>query len=65
MENKPGSAAGGAWPGAGGVRGKLTRAGERNGERVGQPLGDARFAQIMLAVDDCVSFLINKMLVSV
>lgn len=57
--------AGGAWQGARGVHGKLTRVGERNGERVWQPLKDSHFAQIMLVVGDCISFLVNKILVSI
>lgn len=57
--------AGGAWRGARGVHGKLTRVGERNGERVWQPLKDGHFAQMLLVVDDCISFLISKMLGSI
>lgn len=59
-----GAGVGGAWRGARGVHGKLTLVGERNGERVWQPLKDSHFTQIMLVVDDCISFLRTTMLVS-
>lgn len=48
-----------------GVHGKLTRVGERNGERAWQALKDSHFAQIVLVVDGRISFLTNKMLVSI